>query len=93
MRSKHDRLLDMAESRISLGVDLGVIHRRVEDKALDGATITLDGRTLIDFSTCSYLGLNRDPIALDTTQFQITRDLLNNPEMYWRHLARDSRAD
>jgi 7-keto-8-aminopelargonate synthetase-like enzyme len=60
MRSKHDRLLDMAESRISLGVDLGVIHRRLEDERLDDATITLDGRKLIDFSTCSYLGLNRD---------------------------------
>jgi 7-keto-8-aminopelargonate synthetase-like enzyme len=61
MRSKHDRLLDLAESRISLGVDLGVIHRRVEDETLNGAIITLDGRSLVDFSTCSYLGLNRDP--------------------------------
>ena len=51
----------MAESRISLGVDLGVIHRRVEDETLNGAIITLDGRSLVDFSTCSYLGLNRDP--------------------------------
>lgn len=61
MRSKHDRLLDMAESRISLGVDLGVIHRRLEDDDLDGATITLNGESLVDFSSCSYLGLNRDP--------------------------------
>lgn len=61
MRSKHDRLLDMAESRISLGVELGVIHRRLEDEQITDATITLDGRKLIDFSTCSYLGLNRDP--------------------------------
>jgi 7-keto-8-aminopelargonate synthetase-like enzyme len=61
MRSRHDRLLDLAERRLSLGVDLGVIHRRVEDETLDGATFTLDGRTLVDFSTCSYLGLNRDP--------------------------------
>lgn len=51
----------MAERRISLGVELGVIHRHLEDEELDGATITLDGRSLVDFSTCSYLGLNRDP--------------------------------
>ena len=61
MRSRHDRLLDMAERRISLGVELGVIHRHLEDDELDGSTITLDGRSLVDFSTCSYLGLNHDP--------------------------------
>ncbi len=61
MRSRHNRLLDMAERRIGLGVELGVIHRYLEDDELDGATITLDGRSLVDFSTCSYLGLNRDP--------------------------------
>jgi 7-keto-8-aminopelargonate synthetase-like enzyme len=61
MRSRHDRLLDGAERRISLAVELGVIHRYLEDDELDGSTITLDGRSLVDFGSCSYLGLNHDP--------------------------------
>ncbi|MFB3048807.1 MAG: aminotransferase class I/II, partial [Acidimicrobiia bacterium] len=61
MRSRHERLLDMAARRISLAAELGVIHRYVEDDELDGSTITLDGLSLVDFSSCSYLGLNHDP--------------------------------
>lgn len=61
MRSRHDRILDLAERRLSLGVERGLIHRRIEDESLDGARITLDGAQIINFSSCAYLGLNRDP--------------------------------
>ena len=60
MRSRHDRILDLAERRLSLGVERGVIQRRIEDKYLEGAIITLDGATLVDFSSCAYLGVNQD---------------------------------
>ena len=60
MRSRHDRILDLAESRLSLGVETGIIHRRIEDDSLDGAIITIDGRPLVNFSSCAYLALNRD---------------------------------
>lgn len=61
MRSRHDRILDLAARQISLGVDLGIIQRRIDDESLDDATITIDGRSMVNFSTCDYLGLNRDP--------------------------------
>ncbi|MDX2344936.1 MAG: aminotransferase class I/II-fold pyridoxal phosphate-dependent enzyme [Acidimicrobiia bacterium] len=34
---------------------------RIEDDRLDGAFITVDGSKVIDFGSCSYLGLNRSP--------------------------------
>lgn len=61
MRSRHDRILDLAERRLSLGVERGLIQRRIEDDTLDGALITLDGVKLVNFGSCAYLGLNRDP--------------------------------
>lgn len=61
MRTRHDRILDLAERQISVGVDLGIIQRRIDDETLDDATITIDGRSMVNFSTCAYLGLNRDP--------------------------------
>ena len=72
MRSRHDRILDLAESRLSLGVETGIIHRRIEDDSLDGAIITIDGRPLVNFSSCAYLALNRDDrlkkAAIDAVQ-------------------------
>jgi 7-keto-8-aminopelargonate synthetase-like enzyme len=61
MRSRHDRILDLAERRLSLGVERGLIQRRIEDEVLEGAMITLDGAKLVNFGSCAYLGLNRDP--------------------------------
>ncbi|TWU44722.1 Cobalt import ATP-binding protein CbiO [Rubripirellula tenax] len=46
--------------------------------------LTFPGATIISFDVGK---LERIAIE-DTTHFQITRDLLNNPEMYWRHLAK-----
>lgn len=46
--------------------------------------MTFPGATIISFDNG-----RPQPIALeDTAHFQITRDLLNNPKMYWRHLAK-----
>lgn len=45
--------------------------------------LTFPGATIISFD---HGKLERIELE-DTTHFQITRDLLNNPEMYWRHLA------
>ncbi len=72
MRSRHDRILDLAERRLSLGVELGIIQRRIEDEELDGALITIDGRRMVNFSSCSYLALDRDDrlkkAAIDATE-------------------------
>ncbi len=39
----------------------GLGHLSTEDEALDGRTIQIKGRPLVSFSSCSYLGLERDP--------------------------------
>ena len=71
MRTRHDRILDLAQRRLQMGADAGIIHRRIEDKELSGATITIDGRPLVNFGSCSYLGLDRDDrlkeAAIDAT--------------------------
>ena len=56
MRTRHDRILDLSQRRLQMGADAGIIHRRIEDKELSGATITIDGRPLVNFGSCSYLG-------------------------------------
>ena len=58
---RHERVLDLIETSMRQGVDAGVIRIRVEDEVLAGDTVTVDGRTLVNFGSCAYLGLNVDP--------------------------------
>jgi 7-keto-8-aminopelargonate synthetase-like enzyme len=54
-------LLTAVDEVISDGVRRGLLHNDVEDDALDGRHITVDGRRLVNFGSCSYLGLEVDP--------------------------------
>ena len=45
--------------------------------------LTYPGATIVSFDR----GRLENVALEDTSHFQITRDLLNNPQMYWRHLA------
>ena len=45
----------------SAGVRRGLLHNDVEDAELDGRHITVDGQRLVNFGSCSYLGLETDP--------------------------------
>lgn len=42
------------------GVDAGIIRVQLEDERLEGPHITVQGRRVINFGTCSYLGLGLD---------------------------------
>ncbi len=58
---RHERVLDYIETSMQQGVDAGVIRIRVEDAELAGDSVTVDGKTLANFGSCAYLGLNIDP--------------------------------
>lgn len=51
--------------------------------------LTFPGAAIISFD---HRELERIDLEA-TTHFQITRDLLNNPKMYWRHLAAPEARD
>ena len=51
----------MTARRFDVGVDAGLLRNRVEDVALEGPYITLDGKPLVNFGSAAYLALGRDP--------------------------------
>lgn len=80
--------LDLLDSFISTTVSAGLVHRTAEDRQLNGRTIRLGGKDLLQFGSCSYLGLEHDPrlrrAACDAaerfgTQFSSSRSYVSAP--------------
>lgn len=80
--------LDTLDTMITEAVQRGLMHHTAEDEALDGRTVTLGGRKLLNFGSCSYLGLELDPRlkagAIEATerfgtQFSSSRAYMSSP--------------
>ena len=54
------RLLTEIQDSMEQAVRAGVIRTRVTDDRLSGTSVQIDGRTLVNFGSCSYLGLGHD---------------------------------
>jgi 7-keto-8-aminopelargonate synthetase-like enzyme len=54
-------LLTAVDEVISDGVRRGLLHNDIEDDVLDGRHVTVVGQRLVNFGSCSYLGLETDP--------------------------------
>lgn len=71
------------------GVVRGLLHNVAEDEVLDGRIVTVAGRRLINFGSCSYLGLEthaalragvREALDAYGTQFSSSRAYLASPQ-------------
>ncbi|MFT2007918.1 GNAT family N-acetyltransferase [Pontibacter sp. 13R65] len=85
---RHNNLLDTVDSVLSMSRKKGIIHLHAEDELLDGRSLTLNGRKVLHFGTCGYLGLEHHPkikrAAIDAierfgTQFPMSRTYISNP--------------
>lgn len=59
MRTSKD-FLDIIDDTISAGVQKNLLHLYNDDKLLSGNTISFRERSLVNFGSCSYLGLEFD---------------------------------
>ncbi len=50
----------MVDDAVASGIELGIAHLIAEDEQLGGRLVTLHGRPLVNFGSCSYLGLETD---------------------------------
>jgi 7-keto-8-aminopelargonate synthetase-like enzyme len=86
--ASHSDLLDACDAVGDVARELGVGLLQAEDDQLDGRTVSIEGRRLLHFCSCSYLGLELDPRlvagAIDAarrfgTQFSVSRAFLSAP--------------
>lgn len=85
---KHNNILDTVDSVFSVARERGVLHLQAEDESLSGRTLTLQGREVLHFGTCGYLGLEHHPsvkqgaisaIERYGVQFSMSRTYVRNP--------------
>lgn len=79
----------MLDEVVTEAVGKGLLQLTPDDAAFDGRTISLDGRSLVNFGSCSYLGLELDPRLREATidavtrygtQFSSSRAYLSSPQ-------------
>ncbi|OBK17924.1 bifunctional aminotransferase class I/II-fold pyridoxal phosphate-dependent enzyme/GNAT family N-acetyltransferase [Mycobacterium asiaticum] len=82
------KLIGMIKDVIDDARQRGLIFLNSEDKQLNGRSLTLDGRAVTSFSSCSYLGLEFHQALIDAvvdaagrygTQFSSSRSYISNP--------------
>ncbi len=88
VKSKHEQILSLLDEVSISGKKLGIILQTIEDAEIDGRHVTLKGKRLRNFSSCSYLGLDLDQRlmagAIDAVtrfgvQFSSSRSYLSSP--------------
>ena len=60
VKTRHQQMLELLDEIAASGKSLGIILQDTEDKQLDGRTVHVKGKRLINFTNCSYLGLEMD---------------------------------
>lgn len=65
-------MLEKINQIIELGIEKQLLQQQTEDEQIDGPTIRLNGRDLVNFGSCSYLGMELHP-KLQEGVFEATR--------------------
>ncbi len=88
IKSKHEQILSLLDEVSISGKKLGIILQTIEDAEIDGRHVTIKGKRMKNFSSCSYLGLDLDQRlmagAIDAVtrfgvQFSSSRSYLSSP--------------
>lgn len=59
-KSKHEQILEIVDQILTASSKLGITHIATEDERFDGRHITVGGKEMLNFGSCSYLGLELD---------------------------------
>lgn len=60
LKSKHAQALETISLIVEKLIPMGITHQSPDDDYFDGRLVHIKGRELVNFSSCSYLGLETD---------------------------------
>ena len=88
LKSKHEQMLDILDEISFSGRNLGILFQTFQDTEIDGRYVSIGGKRMVNFGSCSYLGLEMDNRliagAIDAvtrfgTNFSSSRAYLSTP--------------
>lgn len=59
-KTRTNKFIDTIDECLTNGVKNGIFQVSLEDNFLNGRTVTIEGKSVINFGSCSYLGLEVD---------------------------------
>ncbi|MEP1033168.1 aminotransferase class I/II-fold pyridoxal phosphate-dependent enzyme [Ekhidna sp.] len=84
----HNNILDTVDSVFSVSKERGSLHLHADEDILDGRHLSINGKKVLHFGTCGYLGLEQHPklkqgaieaIEKYGVQFPMSRTYISNP--------------
>ena len=73
LKSKHQQLIEIIDQVLTSSSRLGITHLTTEDEHYDGRHIRVNHSDLINFGSCSYLGLELDKRLIDAAVNAVQR--------------------
>ena len=64
-KTRHEQILDTIDEVTNISASLGIAQLKVESEEINGRTITIKGREVVNFGSCSYLGLEKNPEIIE----------------------------
>jgi 7-keto-8-aminopelargonate synthetase-like enzyme len=72
-RKKYTDVIDTINEGLTVAKNRGILHLFTEDEQFNGRDITVKGNSLINFGSCSYLGLEIDQRMKDASIEAVTK--------------------
>ncbi len=58
---KHHSFYDTVDQIVTYGIEQGILHLYTSDESINGTAIIINDQPVLNFGSCSYLGLEFDP--------------------------------
>jgi 7-keto-8-aminopelargonate synthetase-like enzyme len=72
-KTRHEQVLDTIDEVTKISSGLGIAQLNIEDEEINGRTIRVKGRDVVNFGSCSYLGLEKHPSIIKGVVDAVTK--------------------
>ena len=72
-KTRHEQVLDTIDEVTRISSNLGIAQLQIEDEDINGRTIRVKGKEVVNFGSCSYLGLEKHPAIIEGVVSAVTK--------------------